>query len=102
LEAGWTPEPVWTLWNREQVVLGRTNHLRSFDTTQTAQETTHPTVLLLDIHCRGNVITEGFMKYAVEMGSGAMIYIPSFINIGSGIPKLIEEMHRHTESMVIL
>jgi hypothetical protein len=31
----------------------------------------------------------GFMKYAVEMGSGAMIYIPSFINIGSGVPKLI-------------
>jgi hypothetical protein len=28
---------------------------------------------------------EGFMKYAVEMGSGAMIYIPSFIKIGSGI-----------------
>jgi hypothetical protein len=28
------------------------------------------------------------MKYAVEMGSGAMIYIPSFINIGSGIQKL--------------
>jgi hypothetical protein len=30
------------------------------------------------------------MKYAVEMGSGAMIYIPSFIKIGSGIQKLIE------------
>jgi hypothetical protein len=29
------------------------------------------------------------MKYAVEMGSGAMIYIPSFIKIGSGIRKLI-------------
>jgi F0F1-type ATP synthase alpha subunit len=29
------------------------------------------------------------MKYAVEMGSGAMIYIPSFIKIGSGIQKLI-------------
>jgi hypothetical protein len=29
------------------------------------------------------------MKYAVEMGSGAKIYIPSFIKIGSGIPKLI-------------
>jgi hypothetical protein len=29
------------------------------------------------------------MKYAFEMGSGAMIYIPSFINIGSGIRKLI-------------
>jgi hypothetical protein len=30
------------------------------------------------------------MKYAVEVGSGAMIYIPSFIKIGSGIQKLIE------------
>jgi hypothetical protein len=29
------------------------------------------------------------MKYAVEMGSGAMIYIPSFIKIGSRIQKLI-------------
>jgi hypothetical protein len=29
------------------------------------------------------------MKYAVEMGSGAMIYIPSFIKIGSGIQNLI-------------
>jgi hypothetical protein len=27
------------------------------------------------------------MKYAVEMGSGAMIYVPSFIKIGSGIRK---------------
>jgi hypothetical protein len=30
------------------------------------------------------------MKYAAEMGSGAMTYIPSFINIGSGIRKLIQ------------
>jgi hypothetical protein len=30
------------------------------------------------------------MKYAVEMGSGVMICIPSFINIGSGIQKLID------------
>jgi hypothetical protein len=29
------------------------------------------------------------MKYAVEMGSGAMIYIPSFIKIGSGIQKFM-------------
>jgi hypothetical protein len=28
------------------------------------------------------------MKYAVEKGSSAMIYIPSFIQIGSGIQKL--------------
>jgi hypothetical protein len=29
------------------------------------------------------------MKYAIEMGSRPMIYIPSFIKIGSGIRKLI-------------
>jgi hypothetical protein len=29
------------------------------------------------------------MKYAVEMGSGVMIYIPNFIKIGSGIQKLM-------------
>jgi hypothetical protein len=29
------------------------------------------------------------MKYPIEMGSGAIIYIPSFIKIGSGIRKLI-------------
>jgi hypothetical protein len=28
------------------------------------------------------------MKYAVGMSSGAMIYIPSFMKIGSGIQKL--------------
>jgi hypothetical protein len=32
---------------------------------------------------------EGFMKYAVEMGPDATIYIPSFITIGSGIQILI-------------
>jgi hypothetical protein len=31
------------------------------------------------------------MKYAVDMGSVAMIYVPSFIKIGSGIQKLIRE-----------
>jgi hypothetical protein len=39
------------------------------------------------------------MKHAAEMGSGAMIYIPSFIKICSGIQKLIGGIHRH--SMVI-
>jgi hypothetical protein len=29
------------------------------------------------------------MWYAVEMGSGAIIYVPRFIKIGSGIQKLI-------------
>jgi hypothetical protein len=38
------------------------------------------------------------MKYAVETGSGAMIYIPSFLKIGSGIQKLMGGI---TGSMVI-
>jgi hypothetical protein len=38
------------------------------------------------------------MKYAVEMGSGAMIYIPSFIKTGSGIQKLMGR--GYTDSMV--
>jgi hypothetical protein len=41
------------------------------------------------------------MKYAIEMGSGVMIYILSLIKIGSGIQKLIGKIHRHTDSMVI-
>jgi hypothetical protein len=34
------------------------------------------------------------MRYATEMGSGAMIYIPSFIQIGSGIQKLLRRYTR--------
>jgi hypothetical protein len=34
------------------------------------------------------------MKYAVNMGSGVTIYIPSFVKIRSGIQKLIKGMHR--------
>jgi hypothetical protein len=38
------------------------------------------------------------MKYSVDMGSGAMIYILSFIKTGSGIQKLLEETHRHRDT----
>jgi hypothetical protein len=31
------------------------------------------------------------MKYTFQMGLGAMVYIPSFIKIGSGIQKLMGE-----------
>jgi hypothetical protein len=44
------------------------------------------------------------MKYAFEMGSGAIIYIPLFIKIGSGIQNLIGEdayTHRYTQKMVM-
>jgi hypothetical protein len=36
----------------------------------------------------------GFMKYAVEICSGSMMYIPSFIKIGSAIQKLIQRQHK--------
>jgi hypothetical protein len=39
------------------------------------------------------------MKYAVEMGSSAMIYIPSVINTGSGVKKLIGRIHRHRQDV---
>jgi hypothetical protein len=32
------------------------------------------------------------VKYAVEIGSGAMIYMPNYIRIGLGIQKLIGAM----------
>jgi hypothetical protein len=41
------------------------------------------------------------MKCAVETGSSAIKYVPNFIEIGSGIQKLIDEIYRHTDSMEI-
>jgi hypothetical protein len=41
------------------------------------------------------------MKYAAEMGSAAMIYIPEFIKISSEIQKLTGGIHMHTDRMVI-
>jgi hypothetical protein len=38
------------------------------------------------------------MKYAVEMDSGAMIYVPSFIKIDSGVQKLIGGIQRHPDT----
>jgi hypothetical protein len=42
------------------------------------------------------------MKYAVEIGSGGMTYIPSFINMESGIQMLNWGIHAHTDRMVNL
>jgi hypothetical protein len=46
---------------------------------------------------------QGLMKYATQIGSGAMTYVTSVIKIGSGIQKLIVEGYtcRHTHSKVI-
>jgi hypothetical protein len=40
------------------------------------------------------------MKYATEMGSGAMIYMPSLIKIGSGIKKLMGGGNTHTDTQM--
>jgi hypothetical protein len=39
---------------------------------------------------------EGFFNYVIEVGSGAVIHVPSFIKIGSGIQKLIGGIHTQT------
>jgi hypothetical protein len=36
-----------------------------------------------------------FMKYAVDMGSGAMIYVPNFMKSGSGFQN---SLYRHTQT----
>jgi hypothetical protein len=41
------------------------------------------------------------MKYAVEMGSDAMIYIPNFINFGSGTRKFTGVNHGHTDAQSV-
>jgi hypothetical protein len=47
---------------------------------------------------------EGFMKYVVEMGWSVMLHLPSFIQIGSGIQKLMgwRGTHRHTDTQTSL
>jgi hypothetical protein len=47
----------------------------------------------------------GIRNYAIEMELGAMMYIPSFIKIGSGIQNLIRgdihtgtDTHAHTQT----
>jgi hypothetical protein len=39
------------------------------------------------------------MKYAVEMGSSTMIYIPTLMKIGSGIQRLIGGIHRQQDDL---
>jgi hypothetical protein len=41
------------------------------------------------------------MKYAVELGSGAMMYIGSFVKIDSGIQKLMGGGDTQTDSILI-
>jgi hypothetical protein len=105
----WSKKTLQVDVNQKQEVLGGSNRLFSFDTSRTAYRTTPPAVLFcVHIRCRGNMLLSrclatvgaytyghtgwlvGFMKYAVETGSGVMINIPCFIKIGSAIQKLME------------
>jgi hypothetical protein len=50
-------------------------------------------------------VGEGFIKYAVEMGLDAMLYIPSFMKNGSGIQKLLyrdSQIHRQHGDLISL
>jgi hypothetical protein len=49
-------------------------------------------------------ITDGkwFFNYAVEVGSGEVIHLPSFIKIGLGIQKLIRGIHRQQGHLISL
>jgi hypothetical protein len=42
------------------------------------------------------------MRHAFEMGSGAMIYIPNFIEIGSVIQNLIGRNTQHGDHISLL
>jgi hypothetical protein len=42
------------------------------------------------------------MKYAVEMGTGVMMYIPSFIKTASGLEKLKGDTHdKHIDHILV-
>jgi hypothetical protein len=41
------------------------------------------------------------MKYAIEMDSGAMIYVSSYVKIGSGIQKLIGGGYTDTQTAFV-
>jgi hypothetical protein len=44
------------------------------------------------------LLMRGFMNYAIYMGSGAMLYIPTFVKICSGIQKLLRGIHSYTDT----
>jgi hypothetical protein len=44
------------------------------------------------------LLIEEFMNYALEMGSGALMYVPSFIKFCSATQKLIRGIHIQTHT----
>jgi hypothetical protein len=83
----------------KQEVLGRTKRHTWYDADRIENDASNNSsiaacvfvaaVTFLPSRCLATDWWEVFMKYAVQMGSGAMIYIPSFMKICSAIQKLL-------------
>jgi hypothetical protein len=56
----------------------------------------------VDTHTDTQTNGRDFLNYAGEMGSGAVICVPSFIMIGSAIQKLIGGIHRQQSDLISL
>jgi hypothetical protein len=50
--------------------------------------------------CSVGTTDEGFIKYAVQMGSGAVMYMPSLIKTGSDIRRLLWRIHRQQGDLI--
>jgi hypothetical protein len=59
-------------------------------------------MLMWDTQRDTQINGRNLMKYVVEMGSDAMMYIPSFTKIGSGIQRLIAGIHRQYGVLISL
>jgi hypothetical protein len=55
----------------------------------------------MGLHMQTHRLTGGIYEYAAEMGSGAMIYVLSFIKTGFGIQNLMGWIHEHTDDIKI-
>jgi hypothetical protein len=59
-------------------------------------------VTAIGIHLQTHRLMGGIYEVAVESGSGAMAYMPSFIKIGSGIQKSIHRHRQHGDVIILL
>jgi hypothetical protein len=51
------------------------------------------------VHIQTHILMGGiFLIRPIDTGSDAVIYVTSFIKIGSGIQKFIRGIHRHTHT----
>jgi hypothetical protein len=100
---------IWTIWEAAVLVLlmGQINEERRWDGLRWHDIISSPRIQvilwLLSQHferlqcwCYWG---EGFMKYVIGMTWGCMTYIPSFMNIGLGILKILSLLPQQYESL---